>query len=148
MIIDTSVLSGIVSKNPDVRLGLMAYLTLDDVKTSSIVIYEIEFGLIRKNALGALERFRKYCANIEVISVNTEIAQLAAKTKAEQEAKGKTFHTEDLLIGATAKFLNEEIVTFNVKDFAHWGLRVSQPRTSSEIAANADKILEESKKRT
>ncbi len=129
MILDTSVLSGIVSKDMTRRAVTAKFLgSSTGLKTSVIVAYEIEYGLLRKNAMQSLDAFRKLCTTcIDLVDVTPAIAQLAAQTRALQEEKGRTFHTEDLLIGATAVILGLPIVTFNVSDFEHWNIQIISP---------------------
>lgn len=129
MILDTSVLSGVVSKDSNRRAKAAKFLAATtSLRTSVIVAYEIEYGLLRKNASQSLAVFRELCVtSIELIDVTPDIAQLAAKVRASQEAKGRIFHTEDLLIGATAAVLGLPIVTFNAKDFEHWDVEIIQP---------------------
>lgn len=129
MILDTSVLSGIVSKDSTRRAKTAKFLAATtELRTSVIVAYEIEYGLLRRNANQSLSAFRDLCAtSIELIDVTPAMAQLAAKVRAFQESKGRIFHTEDLLIGATAAVLGLPIVTFNAKDFDHWNIEIINP---------------------
>ncbi len=129
MILDTSVLSGIVSKDITRRTTTAKFLGASTgLKTSVIVAYEIEFGLIRKNATQSLDAFRELCTqSFDLVEVTPAIARLAAKARASQEAKGRIFHTEDLLIGATAVILGVPIVTFNIRDFEHWDIEIISP---------------------
>ncbi|WP_176737116.1 type II toxin-antitoxin system VapC family toxin [Oligoflexus tunisiensis] len=130
MIIDTSVLSALVSKNVELREKAFAFFeTLPSAATSVVVIYETEYGLRKANSKKALASFRKLIddGDIDVISVSPEIAALAAEKRAEMAAKGITLHTEDLFIGATAKILDLPIATQNRRDFEPWGIEIIAP---------------------
>jgi predicted nucleic acid-binding protein len=133
LIIDTSVLSVLVSKNRDLREKAFTFFeTLPSPATSVVTIYETEFGLLKANSKKALASFRKLIddGDIEVIPVSSEIAALAAAKRAEMLAKGIVLHTEDLFIGATAKILDLPIATQNRRDFEPWNIEIISPLSS------------------
>lgn len=130
MIIDTSVLSALVSKNVALQEKTLAFLeTLPAPATSVVVIYETEFGLRKAKSKKALARFRTLIedGDIEVIPISAEIAALAAEKRAEMAAEGITLHTEDLFIGATAKILGLPLATQNRRDFEPWDIEIVSP---------------------
>ena len=49
--------------------------------------------------------------------VTLAIARLAGRIEGQQEAVGVQYAFEDLLIGATALHLNDEVATLNLRDF-------------------------------
>jgi tRNA(fMet)-specific endonuclease VapC len=129
MIVDTNVLSSIFNKNLERQAIARDFLSkLGIIKTSVIVLYEIEYGLVRNKSLKSLGAFKVLAQrSVRAYPVDDEIALLAANMRAEQEAAGRIFHTEDLLIGATAKALGVPIATANEADFKPWGLEIINP---------------------
>ncbi len=130
MIIDTIVLSALVSRNLKIKNRAVEFLsTLPHITTSAVVIYEIEYGLLKAGSKNVLKTFRQFIqgADVEVVPVSHEIAALAAEKRAEMAAKGFTLHTEDLFIGATAKILGVPLATQNRSDFESWDLVIVSP---------------------
>ena len=129
MIVDTNILSSIFSKNIERQAVAKEFLSkLGIIKTSVVVLYEIEYGLLRNKSLNSLKAFRTLVQrSVRAYQVDDEIALMAAKMRSLQESEGKIFHTEDLLIGATAKALGVPIATANEIDFKPWDIEIVNP---------------------
>ncbi|HYX36131.1 MAG TPA: type II toxin-antitoxin system VapC family toxin [Oligoflexus sp.] len=131
MIIDTSVLSPLFSKDPKKQAQVANFLQQQPrILTSAIVIMEIEFGLQKLGSKKVLADFHEFLEDetlLDIIAVDTQITLLAAKKRAEMQKKGIILHTEDLLIGATAKMLGVPIATQNRQDFEPWNIEIISP---------------------
>jgi predicted nucleic acid-binding protein len=133
-LVDSCILSGLFNRGEKGRICQQWLKDNPDVCTSVIVLYEIESGLIHagmSKALASLEKFITV-APIKVLDVTREISSKAALKRAEMLRIGKTFHAQDLLIGASAACNDLTIVTDNVKDFECWG-RVLNPLSQKNI---------------
>ncbi|HYX39826.1 MAG TPA: type II toxin-antitoxin system VapC family toxin [Oligoflexus sp.] len=139
MIVDTNVLSSVFNKNIERQAIARDFLSrLGIIKTSVIVLYEIEYGLVRSGSMKSLASFKILAQrSVRAYPVDEEIALLAANMRAEQEAIGQTLHIEDLLIGATAKALGVPVATANEKDFAPWQIEIVNP--FKDVAGKAKK---------
>ncbi len=129
MIVDTNVLSAIFSRDKQRQATARDFLAkLGIIKTSVFVVYEIEYGLVRNNSQKSLASFQLLLQrSIRAYPVGDEISLLAAQVRAAEEAKGKIYHTEDLLIGATAKILGFPVATANERDFEPWNVEIINP---------------------
>jgi tRNA(fMet)-specific endonuclease VapC len=129
VIVDTNILSAIFSKNSARQTIARDFVSnLGIIKTSVVVLYEIEYGLIRSHSMKSLSLFKTLVQRtVRAYPVDEEVALLAAKTRADQEARGNIFHTEDLLIGATAKVLGVPVATANESDFKLWDIEIINP---------------------
>lgn len=136
VLVDTSVLSVLLSKNRERKLKVAEFLqSIPRISTSVVVIYEIEYGLRKAKSERSLAGFREMIKSlgVEVFPVTEEIAKLAAEKRAEAGTNGRTLHTEDLFIGATAAKIGASIATENQKDFEIWGVELISPLSATEI---------------
>jgi predicted nucleic acid-binding protein len=124
LIIDTSVLSPLFSKDPNRQSKVAKFLQEQPrILTSAIVIMEIEAGLQKLDSKRTLADFHE----LDIIPVDTKIAMLAAQKRAALQKKGIILHSEDLLIGATAKHLGIPLATQNRRDFEPWDIEIVSP---------------------
>jgi predicted nucleic acid-binding protein len=131
LIIDTSVLSPLFSKDPNRQSKVAKFLQEQPrILTSAIVIMEIEAGLQKLDSKRTLADFHEFIEDetlLDIIPVDTKIAMLAAQKRAALQKKGIILHSEDLLIGATAKHLGIPLATQNRRDFEPWDIEIVSP---------------------
>jgi predicted nucleic acid-binding protein len=88
---------------------------------SAISVIELTHGIYRANTNAGRVRRRLFvdemCRDMIVHPVSLAIAQLAGRIEGEQAAKGISIAIEDLIIGATALYLDFDVATLNVKHF-------------------------------
>lgn len=127
----TSVLPPLFSKDSKKQAQVLKFLQGQHrIVTSVIVVMEIEFSLQKLGSKRALADFHEFIEDetlLDVIPIDTKIASLAAQKRAEVQKKGIILHTEDLLIGATAKLLDLSLATQNAKDFEPWSIEIILP---------------------
>ncbi|WP_176736509.1 type II toxin-antitoxin system VapC family toxin [Oligoflexus tunisiensis] len=131
MIIDTSVLAPLFSKDPKRQADVAKFLQEQPrILTSAIVIMEIEAGLQKLGSQKTLADFHEFVEDetlLDIIPVDTKIAMLAAQKRAAMQKKGIILHSEDLLIGATARLLGVPLATQNRRDFEPWDIEIISP---------------------
>jgi predicted nucleic acid-binding protein len=135
-LVDTNVLSELAKPQPDGEVLAWFAKHEPHLYISSISIGEIRKGLEllpkgkRKTALQAW--FKAVCERMEgrILSFNTSTAHVWGQLVANLEAKGFPIPTLDSQIAATAQRHNLIVVTRNVPDFRHTGLKILNPFAS------------------
>lgn len=135
-LVDTNVLSELAKPQPDGEVLAWFAKHEPHLYISSISIGEIRKGLEmlpkgkRKTALQAW--FKAVCERMEgrVLSFNASTAHVWGQLVAHLETKGLPIPTLDSQIAATAQRHNLAIVTRNVPDFQHTGLKILNPFAS------------------
>jgi predicted nucleic acid-binding protein len=92
-----------------------------DIALSAVSVVELTHGIYRARTNADRERRRLFAEgifhDIVVHSFSLEIGLLAGRIEGEQAARGITIDFEDLVIGATALYLDFGVATTNIKHF-------------------------------
>lgn len=137
IVLDTSVLIAGERRGEGVQAIIQRVLTThgeQDAALSVVTLVELTHGIYRARTDADRERRRAFTQELRrdmaVVPVTAEIAELAGRIEGEQAARGVSIAFEDLLIGATALYMNYAVVTLNVRHFQLIpGLSVVQPRS-------------------
>lgn len=111
-LLDTNFLIGFLRQNETYILKLKE-ISEPRPFISSITIVELYAGC-RSSEIKVTEDLLQ---RLGVINVSKYIAKEAGKIKYHFAKRGKTIHTEDAIIGATAKIHHLTLITQNTKDF-------------------------------
>ena len=84
----------------------------------SVAVFEVRFGLLRKNMLTALAAFDELTAACGELAFDAEAADHAARIRLQLEAVGTPIGLADLLIAATARRHGCTLVTHNTREFS------------------------------
>lgn len=133
-LLDTCVLSEFMKKSPDRRiLSFMASLSEKDTFISAVSIGEIRKGIallgrtkratFLKNWLNELQR--RYQGRIKAFNVT--VAEQWGDRVAAAQKKGLPRPVLDSLIAATAAVDDMTLITRNVSDMQHMGVRLLDP---------------------
>ena len=124
VILDTSVLIAGERRGEGVRAILERVRVAhgeQDAGLSVVTLVELTHGIYRAKNDADRARRRVFCDEIRrdvvVHPVTAEIAELAGRIEGEQAGRGISIAFEDLLIGATALYMNYAVVTLNVRHF-------------------------------
>jgi predicted nucleic acid-binding protein len=125
LILDTSVVVAVErrGKSPSVSFTEIARAAGNiEVAVSVLTIFELMHGVERarteeqsRRQLGFVDIL---CQGLTVFPITVEIARMAGRIEGSLAKKGIAIALDDLLIGATALFLNFGVATLNVKHFA------------------------------
>ena len=92
-----------------------------EIGLSVVSVAELVHGAYRAKTQaqqqGRLAFIERLCLDVPVHPVTIDIARLAGRIEGQQEAKGIRVAFEDLLIGATALYLDYAVATFNLSHF-------------------------------
>ncbi|MEO7667589.1 MAG: type II toxin-antitoxin system VapC family toxin [Dehalococcoidia bacterium] len=94
-----------------------------EVAVNAIVLAEVHTGVADKDreSVGAvLEAFDYW-------PIEEPVARLAGQYRWGFARQGKQFDVQDMLIGAHARYLDETLVTDNIRDFPIPGLKLLRP---------------------
>ncbi|MEL6719617.1 MAG: type II toxin-antitoxin system VapC family toxin, partial [Bacteroidota bacterium] len=117
-LLDTDTISYFFRGIPSVKSKIESLLLSGEtINMSAISYYEICNGLYYKDAKAQLDRFKEFASYCNILSLNQEIADIAAQTFADLRQKGKTVGHTDVLIAATAIYYELELITNNTKHF-------------------------------
>ena len=119
-LVDTSVL--IAVQRAEIDLGaLLRTLPNDDVATSTICVSELLHGPHRMTNAVARARAERIVeallTGLSIVSFDLEIARLHARLGADLAARGRKIGAHDLIIAATALFLDYRVATRDVRSF-------------------------------
>lgn len=108
MIIDSSVLI-------DIDRGSEKYEKIPNGRhsISSATFMELSVGANLRSGSG----LKKIKENLEIISIDEEIAEKAGEITAELKQKGNPIDINDVYIAATARTVGEPVLTSNTKHF-------------------------------
>jgi predicted nucleic acid-binding protein len=137
-LLDTSVVSALA---PDRRERLTQAAEWLRAKSelmclSTMTLLEVRQGIARLNRLGSVERairlehwLRSICEDAEerIVLLDTEIALEAGNLSDAAIAKGTHPGIADLVIAATAKVRNLDLLTRNVRHFEPLGIKCQDP---------------------
>ena len=131
-LLDTNVISELTKDEPDSRV--IRFLDdQGDLWLSSVVVYEMEYGLATLPQGRRLARLRALHADIlaafdnRVLSLDQSGARWAADLQAQARRAGQTVDVGDALIAGTAKAHGFAIATRNVRDFQGMDLHIVNP---------------------
>jgi tRNA(fMet)-specific endonuclease VapC len=124
LILDSSVLIARERQGQSIRRVLhqiQAKHGETEAALSAVTVVELTHGIYRARTEADRVRRQAFAEEIYrdmiVHPVNIEIARLAGKIEGEQMARGVTIAFQDLLIGATALYLDFRVITLNVRHF-------------------------------
>lgn len=131
-LLDTNVISELTRDAPDSRV--VRFLNDEnDLWLSSIVVFEMEYGLATLSPGRRLETLRAVQADIlaafgdRLLPLNESGAEWAAKLRAQARRAGQAVDVGDALIAGTAKAHDLAIATRNVRDFEGMDIDVVNP---------------------
>ena len=131
-LLDTNVISELTRDDPDSRVA--RFLNDEgDLWLSSVVVYEMEYGLATLPQGRRAARLRALQANIlaafagRLLSLDQSGARWAAEFRAQARRAGRTVDVGDALIAGTAKAHNLAIATRNVRDFQGMDIGIVNP---------------------
>ena len=131
-LIDTNVVSELTKVSPDP--GVVTFLSeQDDLWLSSIVLHELEFGLLslpegrRRDDLQQV--LSDFIAEFDdrILPLERVEAEWAARLRAKAHLSGRVLHPGDALIAGTARAHGLAVATRNVKDFDGLDVSVANP---------------------
>jgi tRNA(fMet)-specific endonuclease VapC len=124
LILDSSVLIARERQGQSIRRVLhqiQAKHGETEAALSAVIVVELTHGIYRARTEADRVRRQAFAEEIYrdmiVHPVNIEIARLAGKIEGEQMARSVTIAFQDLLIGATALYLDFRVITLNVRHF-------------------------------
>ena len=131
-LLDTNVISELTRDDPDSRV--VRFLDDEgDLWLSSVVVYEMEYGLATLPQGRRLARLRALQANIlaafggRLLSLDQSGARWAAELRAQARHAGRAADVGDALIAGTARAHGLAIATRNVRDFEGMDIDNRQP---------------------
>ncbi len=124
IILDTNVLSALMSRTPDEKVA--AWLDRqprNSIWTTSITIFEVRFGLDimpggRRHA-GLVEDFEKLLTNIDhrIAPFDAEAANHASTLMASRKVQGRPRELRDTMIAGIVLSSRATLATRNIRDF-------------------------------
>ncbi len=131
-LLDTNVISELTRHSP--ALQVVRFLNeQDDLWLSSIVIYELEYGLRllpkgrRRSRLSEMQSGILSAYENRILPLDTRGAEWAAHFRAESRRIGRPLDLGDALIAGTAKAHALSLATRNVTDFENLDIDVINP---------------------
>ena len=131
-LLDTNVISELTRNNPDSRV--VRFLDDEgDLWLSSVVVYEMEYGLATIPQGRRLATLRALQADIlaafgdRLLSLDQSGARWAAELRAQARLAGRAVDVGDALIAGTAKAHGLAIATRNVRDFEGMDIDIVNP---------------------
>ncbi|MDE2867645.1 MAG: type II toxin-antitoxin system VapC family toxin [Chloroflexota bacterium] len=131
-LLDTNVISELTKDDPDSRV--VRFLDdQGDLWLSSVVVYEMEYGLATLPQGRRLARLRALHADIlaafddRLLSLDLSGARWAAELQAQARHAGRTVDVGDALIAGTAKAHALAIATRNIRDFQGMDIHIVNP---------------------
>jgi predicted nucleic acid-binding protein len=129
ILVDTNVISESARRNPD--RGVLSFLLQHPVVgLSAVSVLELEAGVraapvAKRGKLGVWLDSLLESGAVEVIPVDTAIARMAGKLRA--DARRRPVALEDVLIGATALTRGMTLATRNTRHFERLGVSLVNP---------------------
>jgi tRNA(fMet)-specific endonuclease VapC len=119
-LLDTDMLNEVLKrKNPIVVRRAADYLAQHGrFEFSAMTWYEVLRGLLEKNAVRQLARFRVFCQSSVILTVTNDVLESAARLWTEGRRHGLSPKDADLVIAATALENRRSLVTGNTSHFA------------------------------
>lgn len=132
LLLDTNVISELTRDDPDSRV--VRFLDDEgDLWLSSVVVYEMEYGLATLPQGRRLARLRALQADIlaafgdRLLTLDQAGAHWAAELRAQARRVGRTVDVGDALIAGTAKAHGLAIATRNIRDFEGMDIAIVNP---------------------
>ncbi len=131
-LLDTNVVSELTRDIPDPNV--VTFLSEEsDLGLSSIVIYELEYGVqllprgLRRDHLGALNASIISEYDNRILSLDKIGAEWAARFRAQAHGTGRPLDLGDALVAGVAKANALSIATRNVGDFVSLDVEITNP---------------------
>ncbi len=125
--IDTNVvIDAIRSKNSQNIANHFKNKTFTDIKVSSIVVAELEYGAQHSSDYEKRKtQYKSFIQDFEIIPFTEKDAEIYGKIKEQLAIEGNLIGSNDMLIASIALSHNATIVTHNVREFSRVrGLKV------------------------
>ena len=87
------------------------------VKTSAMSVFELQYGIKKKNNKKLTKLVNSILENIEVLPFNSEAAMICAEICSDMKTKGKHHPVQDMVIASIALRHDLVLITHNTKDF-------------------------------
>jgi predicted nucleic acid-binding protein len=130
-LVDANVLSEMTKQRPEPSVLVWLQEHEQDLATSPIVLGELEFGILLLPAGRRRTRLRHWYAgsvkHIRVLDFDSGVAAEWAQLLARLRKSGQSMPVKDSLIAATAIAHALTVVTRNVRDFQHAGVKIVNP---------------------
>ncbi len=111
-LLDTNIVTAILKNNQTINQKLRNLNIVDrKIWISGMTYYEVKRGLIAVNATRQLSDLQKLCDEYQVISIDLDILEEAAKIHADLKRRGTPIGDADILIAATAINRNLTLVS-------------------------------------
>jgi tRNA(fMet)-specific endonuclease VapC len=124
LILDSSVAIAAERRRLPVEEMLSAIRDLtgpEDIALSVVSVMELEHGIWRAREPAQATRRKQFLedliGNVPIYPVTTELARMAGRIDAEQQARGIRVAFQDMLIGVSALNLGYAIMTHNLRHF-------------------------------
>lgn len=123
-LLDTNIVTALLKRDPSVTGRLRAELARNSrILISAVVYYEIERGLLKRDALRQLAIFEQMASKLEWLDVERPHWEAAATLWAEHQKAGKPGNDADLLLAVQARQAQAVLVTddadFDELDVSH-----------------------------
>ncbi len=129
-VFDTNIFTAILRQEPEITQRLAQAGENDQFLLCPLVFYEVQRGLLHRDAKRQLAFFMRYAATFIWDDFNQTDWQQAAQVWAELRRQGRLIEDPDLLIGVYAAERQAVMVTDNEKDFAPLGIATENWRRS------------------
>ena len=118
-LLDTDICIYLIKKKPDSVLQKLSKLAPSDVGLTVVSVFELQFGVensqYRQQSQIALNHFLESIH--EILPIDQQVANCAAKIRAELKLKGRPIGPYDILIAAAALSNDLILVSNNVREF-------------------------------
>ena len=129
-LVDTNVLSELARPKPNAKTTRMFAEHFVDIRLASVSLHEINYGIERlpdgKRKQTLREAMNAITSGIIVLSYDTAAAQWHAVQRARLVRVGKAPTFVDGLIAAIAAVTDCALITFNMKDFRDFEIKITQ----------------------
>ena len=118
-LLDTDICIYLIKKKPDSVLQKLSKLATSDVGLTVVSVFELQFGVensqYRQQSQIALNHFLESIH--EILPIDRQVANCAAKIRAELKLKGRPIGPYAILIAAAALSNDLILVSNNVREF-------------------------------
>ena len=121
-LLDTDICIYLIKKRPPEVLEQFRQHSPQDVATSIITLFELEYGVEKsQNPQRSKDALSKFFLPLNLINLDRSSAIEAAIIRAQLEKKGMPIGPYDLLIAGLARSRDMTLVTNNIKEFERVG---------------------------
>jgi tRNA(fMet)-specific endonuclease VapC len=121
-LLDTDICIYLIKKRPPEVLERFRQHSPQDVATSIITLFELEYGVEKsQNPQRSKDALAKFFLPLNLINLDRSSAIEAAIIRAQLEKKGMPIGPYDLLIAGLARSRDMTLVTNNIKEFERVG---------------------------